>query len=121
MAKANINELQRNALVFMKEGNLNKSLKTINLAIKLNKTVAINFYIQGRIFQELTNFQSSILAYKKYLSLENNKNSDMYRKAKFNLSICYFTIRNFREGSELYHFRHEESILNKLGNKKRMG
>ena len=113
MAKANINELQRNALVFMKEGNLKKSLKAINLAIKLNKTVAINFYIQGRILQELMNFQLSILAYKKYLSLENNKNSDMYRKAKFNLSICYFTIRNFGEGSKLYHFRHEESILNK--------
>ena len=53
MAKANMNELQRKALLFMKQGNLKKSLKTVDLAIKTNKNIAINFYIKGRIFQEL--------------------------------------------------------------------
>ena len=72
MAKANMNELQRKALLFMKQGNLKKSLKTVDLAIKTNNKIAINFYIQGRIFQELMDFQSSILAYRKYLSLEKN-------------------------------------------------
>ena len=118
MAKANINELQRKALLLMKQGNLKKSLKTVDLAIKINNKIAINFYIQGRIFQELMDFQSSILAYRKYLSLEKNVvESDIYRKAKFNLSICYFTVRNFKEGSELYAFRHETSVINQYSEK----
>ena len=119
MANADINELQRNALVFMEKGNFKKALKTIKLAIKLNKTLAINYYIQGRLFQEMMDFESSILAFKKYFSLErNNENSDTFRKAKFHLSICYLTVRNFRKGLELYHFRHEEIILNKYSAKK---
>ena len=51
MAKANINELQRKALLFMKQGNLKKSLKTIDLAIKTNKKIAINFYIKVGYFK----------------------------------------------------------------------
>ena len=54
----------------------------------------------------------------KYLSLEKNVvESDIYRKAKFNLSICYFTVRNFKEGSELYAFRHETSVINQYSEK----
>jgi tetratricopeptide (TPR) repeat protein len=118
MAKDSINELQRKSLGLMKEGNLKKSLKTINLAIKSDKTVAINFYIQGRILQELMDFESSIIAYKKYLSLgKNYEGNDIYRKAKFNLSICYFTVRKFSEGSKLYRYRHEKTVVDAYASK----
>ena len=118
IAKNSINELQRKSLDLMREGSLKKSLKTINLAIKLDRSIAINFYIQGRILQELMSFESSIIAYKKYLSLEKSyETNDIYRKAKFNLSICYFTLRKFSEGSKLYQYRHEKTVIDLFASK----
>ena len=43
--------------------------------------------------------------------------NDTYRRAQFNLSICYFTVRNFKEGSKLYHFRHQAVALERFKNK----
>ena len=45
--------------------------------------------------------------------------NDTYRRAQHNLSVCYFTIRNFKEGSRLYHFRHQPAFLDRF-NKKRV-
>ena len=73
-----MNELQRKALLLMKQGNLKKSLKTVDLAIKINKKIAINFYIQGRIFQELMDFNekhpfAAITADSVYRSMQSHK------------------------------------------------
>ena len=120
MLKNRINELQRATLSFMKDRNLKKGLETINLAIDLDDNIAINHYIKGRICQELIDFSGSIISYEKYLSLERYVDgNDTYRRAQHNLSICYFTIRNFKEGSRLYHFRHQPAFLDRF-NKKRV-
>ena len=119
MLKSKINELQKDTLAFMKNGDLKKSLETINLAIDLDNHIAINHYIKGRICHELIDFQESIRSYKRYLSLEKYvAGNDTYRRAQFNLSICYFTVRNFKEGSRLYHFRHKPAVLDQFNNKR---
>ena len=119
MLNSKIVELQKATLTFMKDGNLKKSLETINLAIDLDKHVAINHYLKGRICHELMIFQESISSYKQYLSLEKCfDGNDTYRRAQFHLSICYFTLRNFKEGSKLYHFRHKAAALDRFKNKR---
>ena len=96
----------------MKQNKIEKALKHINLAIKTDKQEALNFYIQGRLYQELHNFVASINSYKNFLLLnKNSKHIDTVRRAKFNIAICYFTIRNFSKGEKYYRFRHEENIL----------
>ena len=118
MLKSKINELQKATLAFMKNGDLMKSLETINLAIDLDNHIAINHYIKGRICHELIDFEESIKSYTRYLSLEQYvAGNDTYRRAQFNLSICYFTVRNFKEGSKLYHFRHQAVALDRFKNK----
>ena len=64
------------------------------------------------LYQELHNFVASINSYKNFLLLnKNSKHTDTVRRAKFNIAICYFTIRNFSKGEKYYRFRHEENIL----------
>ena len=119
MLKPRINELQKATLAFMKDGNLKKGLETINLAIGLDNNIAINHYIKGRICHELIDFQASIISYKQYLFLEKCVDgNDTYRRAQFHLSICYFTLRNFKEGSKLYQFRHKSEVLDRFKNKR---
>ena len=96
----------------MKQNKIKKALKHINLAIKSDKREALNYYIQGRLYQELLNFNASIKSYKNFLLLyQSSEQTDTLRRAKLNIAICYFTLRNFSQGVKYYRFRHEKHIL----------
>ena len=112
MTKKDTHTLQKLALSFMKQNKIEKALKHINLAIKSDKREGLNYYIQGRLYQELLNFNASITSYKNFLLLyQSSEQTDTLRRAKLNIAICYFTLRNFSSGVKYYGFRHEKHIL----------
>ena len=96
----------------MKQNKIEKAMKNIKLAIKSNKREAFNYYIQGLLYQELQDFDASIKSFKNFLLLNGNSDQiDTVRRAKFNIAICYFTLRNYSKGIKYYRFRHKRHIL----------
>ena len=119
MSKTNLKTLQSLSVKCLTDGNLRKALKTIKLAIKSDKTSSLSYYILGRIQDELLQFYESIKSYNKYLALEiNNKNVEFCKKAKINLSLAYFTIRDFEKGTQFYKNRHSQYSINLFKGKK---
>ena len=114
MKNLNTESLQKLSLDQLRQGKLSKSLKTIDRAIKKDKKMALNYFIKGRIFQEIGKLKPSNLSYSTYISLENKDPSNKFvRKANFYLSLNYLSLRHFDEALRLYKFRHSEDILNK--------
>ena len=96
----------------MKQNKIEKALKHINLAIKSDKREGLNYYIQGRLYQELLNFNASIRSYKNFLLFyKSSEQSDTLRRAKLNIAICYFTLRNFSKGCVFYRFRQKINTM----------
>ena len=114
MKNLNTESLQKLSLDQLRQGKLSKSLKTIDLAIKMDKKRALSHFIKGRILQESGKLKASNLSYSTYIAFENrDSSSKFFRKANFYLSLNYLSLRHFDEALQLYEFRHEEATLKK--------
>jgi tetratricopeptide (TPR) repeat protein len=109
MTNQEVMSQQQRALGFAVEGRFNEALSIIEQNIRQHPGNSGNYYIKGRIHDELLQYESSITAYKKCLR-KDKKN----KKAKFNLSLAYLSLENFKEGCSFYHFRHSDDVISKF-------
>ena len=70
-------------------------------ASKFQKETALNYFLKGRIYDEMLDYPASIKAYEKFIARDPNN-----QKAKFYLSLTYLALEKFEPGCRYYKFRH---------------
>lgn len=100
---------QKKALRHFSDANLKAALDAINFCIKMAPKSALNFLIQGRIYDELLDFEASIKAYSLCLQLEPSNS-----KARYYRGLARLTIGDFQYGCVDFDHRHEENKLNRF-------
>ena len=113
MTNQEVMSQQQRALGFAVEGRFNEALSIIERNIRQHPGNSGNYYIKGRIHDELLQYESSITAYKKCLR-KDKKN----KKAKFNLGLAYLSLENFKEGCSFYQFRHSGDVMRRFSSVK---
>lgn len=78
-------------------------------ASKFQKETALNYFLKGRIYDEMLDYPASIKAYEKFIARDPNN-----QKAKFYLSLTYLALEKFELGCRFYTFRHEPETLRKF-------
>lgn len=105
---------QKKALRLFSDVNLISALDRINYCIQMVPKSALNFFIQGRIYDELLDFEASIKAYSLCLQLEPSNT-----KARFYRGLARLTIGDFKNGFVDFGYRHDEEKLRRFSGVKK--
>ena len=96
---------QRLTLRLLDEGNFIDALEVLEASIELDTDNSLNYYIKGRVYDEMQEYQLSIDAYQNCLSRDGQN-----KRAKFNLSLAYLSLENFVQGCYYYRYRHSDEV-----------
>ena len=92
---------QKKVLALISERKFETALELINECIEISRKTALNYFLKGRIYDEMLDYSASIKAYEKCIARDPNN-----QKAKFHLSLAYLALEKFESGCRYYTFRH---------------
>lgn len=99
----------KKVLALISERKFETALGLINECIEISRKTALNYFLKGRIYDEMLDYPASIKAYEKCIARDPNN-----QKAKFYLGLTYLALEKFEPGCRYYTFRHEPEILRKF-------
>jgi len=100
---------QHLGVYFAKHRLFDQALLAIDSGIELEATNSKNYFLKGRIHDELLNYAESIKSYEKCLELDPAD-----QQAKFNLSLAFLSVDDFEKGLPLYKYRLSDEQLSRF-------